>query len=122
VDEEGPCLVKRPPLSTHCTPFCLLTNSLKNLYAITETVGGYDEMVDKCCYDFRILRWLMLWRIDPLLGKDLETNKKTAVALQRRGKHASTTIELLLETMFSTRSVQRVIRKTIGATQSIERR
>jgi hypothetical protein len=41
----------------------------------------------------------------PLLGKDLETNNETAaVAMQRRCKHASTTIELLL---FSTRSVQR---------------
>jgi hypothetical protein len=38
-----------------------------------------------------------LWRIEPLLGKDLETNNETtAVAMRRRGKHASTT-ELLLE-------------------------
>jgi hypothetical protein len=44
----------------------------------------------------------------PLLGKDLETdNETTAVAMQRRGKHASTTIELLLETGVSTPSVQR---------------
>jgi hypothetical protein len=42
---------------------------------------------------------LILWHIDPLLGKDLETNNETtAVAIQRRGKHASTTIVLLLET------------------------
>jgi hypothetical protein len=41
-----------------------------------------------------------LWRIDPLLGKDLHTNNETTdVALQRRGKHASTTIELLFETV-----------------------
>jgi hypothetical protein len=34
----------------------------------------------------------ILWRIEPLLGKDLETNNETtAVAMQ----HASTTIELL---------------------------
>jgi hypothetical protein len=34
-----------------------------------------------------------------LLGKDLETNNETtSVAMQRRGKHAPTTIELLLET------------------------
>jgi hypothetical protein len=44
--------------------------------------------------------------MDPLLGKDLETDETTAIALQRRGKHASTTIELLLETVFSTQSVQ----------------
>jgi hypothetical protein len=44
----------------------------------------------------------------PFLGKDLERNNETtAVAMQRRGKHASTTIELLLETVFSTRSMQR---------------
>jgi hypothetical protein len=30
-------------------------------------------------------------RIDPLLGKDLVTNETTAVAMQRHGKHASTT-------------------------------
>jgi hypothetical protein len=30
-----------------------------------------------------------LWHIDPLLGKDLETNNETtAVAMQQRGKHA----------------------------------
>jgi hypothetical protein len=48
----------------------------------------------------------ILWRIEPLPDKDLEINNETrAVAMQRRGKHASTT-ELLLETVFSTRSVQ----------------
>jgi hypothetical protein len=40
----------------------------------------------------------ILWRVDPLLGKDLETNKETtAVVMKRRSKHASTTEELLLE-------------------------
>jgi hypothetical protein len=49
----------------------------------------------------------MLWRTDPLLGKDLETNNEiTAVAMQRRGKRSSTIIELLFETVFSTRSVK----------------
>jgi hypothetical protein len=39
-------------------------------------------------------------RIGPLLSKALETNnKKTAVAMQQRDKHASTTTELLLETV-----------------------
>jgi hypothetical protein len=42
----------------------------------------------------------MLWRIDQLLGKDLETNNEiTAVAMQRRGKYAFKTIDLLLETV-----------------------
>jgi hypothetical protein len=44
----------------------------------------------------------------PLLGKYLEINSETtAVALQRRGKHPSTTIELLLETMLFVWSVPR---------------
>jgi hypothetical protein len=43
-----------------------------------------------------------------LLGKDLETNNETtAVAMQRRGKHASATIELQLETVFYMWSVPR---------------
>jgi hypothetical protein len=52
--------------------------------------------------------WLLLWRIDTLLGKDFETNNETTVvATQRHGKHASTTIDLLLETVVSNRSLQR---------------
>jgi hypothetical protein len=44
-----------------------------------------------------------LWRIDCLLGKDLETNNETiAVATQRGGKHPSTAIELLLQTLLCT--------------------
>jgi hypothetical protein len=38
---------------------------------------------------------LLLWRRDPLLGNDLETNNETrAVAMQQRGKHAFRTIYL----------------------------
>jgi hypothetical protein len=49
-----------------------------------------------------------LWRIDTLLGKDFETNNETTVvSMQRHGKLASTTIDLLLETVVSTRSLQR---------------
>jgi hypothetical protein len=49
----------------------------------------------------------VLWRTNPLLGKDPETNNETrAVAIQRRGKHASTKIVLLLGKVFSIRSVQ----------------
>jgi hypothetical protein len=37
-----------------------------------------------------------------LPGKDFETNnEKTAVAMQQRGKHASTPIEFLFETVFT---------------------
>jgi hypothetical protein len=54
-----------------------------------------------------LLLLLLLWGIEPLLGKDLETNETITVAMQRRGKHASTRIKLLLETVFSTRSLQR---------------
>jgi hypothetical protein len=40
-------------------------------------------------------RSLLLWRIDPLLGRDLESNNGTAaVAVERRGKYAITAIEL----------------------------
>jgi hypothetical protein len=50
---------------------------------------------------------MLLWRIDLLLGKDLETNNETTTAaMQQRGKHASKTIELLLQTVFYNRSVQ----------------
>jgi hypothetical protein len=50
---------------------------------------------------------MLLWRIDPMLDKDLETNNETTTAaMQQRGKHASTTIQLLLETVFYNRSVQ----------------
>jgi hypothetical protein len=42
----------------------------------------------------------IMWLTDPLLGKDLETNNETtAVTIQRRGKHASVIIELLLKTV-----------------------
>jgi hypothetical protein len=41
-----------------------------------------------------------MWRIDPLLARDLKANNgMAAVAVQRRSTHASTTIELLLETV-----------------------
>jgi hypothetical protein len=60
-----------------------------------------------------------LWRTDPLLGKDLETNETTAIAMQQHGKQASTTTELLLETMFSTQSVQRGYKEDNWGTQSV---
>jgi hypothetical protein len=42
----------------------------------------------------------VFWRIEPLIGNDLETDSETtAVAMQQRGKHASATIELMLERM-----------------------
>jgi hypothetical protein len=56
---------------------------------------------------------IILWYIDPFLGKDLETNERTTVAVQQIGKRTSTTIELLLETVCSIRSVKsgyRVVR------------
>jgi hypothetical protein len=37
-----------------------------------------------------ILRQPLLWHIDPLLGKNLETNKTTAVALQQANIRACT--------------------------------
>jgi hypothetical protein len=59
-----------------------------------------------------------MWRINPLLGKELETNDETtAAAMQRRRKHASTTIHLLLETKFLCGPCGGVILKGIVATQ-----
>jgi hypothetical protein len=37
--------------------------------------------------------------LDLLLGKNVETNKTKAIAVQQCGKHSSTTIALLLETV-----------------------
>jgi hypothetical protein len=52
----------------------------------------------------------ILWHIDPLLSKYLETDETTAVARQQRGKQASTTIELHLETVMQpiTRQLQKL--------------
>jgi hypothetical protein len=72
-----------------------------------------------------------MWRIDPLMGRDLEANNRTtAVAVQRRGKHISTTMKLLLgihvpaatgETGCCLRVPRRgIIKKRTGATKSFE--
>jgi hypothetical protein len=38
---------------------------------------------------------MILWHIDPFLGRDLEAdNRMAAIAVQRCGKHGPTTIEL----------------------------
>jgi hypothetical protein len=51
----------------------------------------------------------ILWRMDPFLGTDLETNNETTVvAIQQRRKHSSTVIELLLVTVFSVWSVLKI--------------
>jgi hypothetical protein len=52
----------------------------------------------------------ILWRIDPLLGKDLETNNETTtVAMQRYSKNSSKTIEV-----FSAWSVPRSYLENVG--------
>jgi riboflavin synthase len=61
-----------------------------------------------------------MWCIDLLLGEDLETNETTVVAMQRRSKHVSTIIKLLLETVFATRSMQRGYKEDNWGTQSLE--
>jgi hypothetical protein len=68
---------------------------------------------------FAVYRKLcILWHIDPLVGKDLKTNNETTViATERHSKRASTTTELLLETVFSLDPCKGVILKTTGATQ-----
>jgi hypothetical protein len=59
--------------------------------------------------------------MDPLLGKDLETNNETTVvAMQQHGKHPSATMELLLQTVFSTRSMQRGYEEDNWVTKLVE--
>jgi hypothetical protein len=53
-------------------------------------------------------------RIDPLPG--LETNKKTVVSMQRRGKYVVATIEVLLKLIISTPAVKRGYKKDNWAT------
>jgi hypothetical protein len=51
---------------------------------------------------------IVLWPLDQLLGKSLEVNNEiVAAAMQRRSNYVSTTVELMLETVFSPLSVQR---------------
>jgi hypothetical protein len=58
-------------------------------------------------------------RIVPLLG--LETNRETTVVyMQRRVKHVSTTIKVLLISVISIRSGQRGYKKNNWATQLAE--
>jgi hypothetical protein len=55
-----------------------------------------------------VVRFKILWRIFPLIGKDLETNNETlTVAMQRHDKHASTTIKALLEAEAATVGLQK---------------
>jgi hypothetical protein len=62
---------------------------------------------------------MILRRIDPLLGKDLETDETTAVAVQRRGKHTFITLDLLLETCFLLDPCKGITLKTVGASQLV---
>jgi hypothetical protein len=60
------------------------------------------------CSGLSVALCIILWHIVPLLGKVLETHSETtAIAMQQHGKHASTTIELLLEMVFSMWSMPR---------------
>jgi hypothetical protein len=64
---------------------------------------------------------IILWHIDPLLGKDLETNNETtATAMQRCSKHASTTIELLSEMVFCTWFIHRGYKEDSWSELSVE--
>jgi hypothetical protein len=78
-------------------------SALLNIKSTWEVLRGpTSTWVTEACWG------KITWHIDSLLGKDLKTNNKTiAVAMQQHGKHTSTTIELLLEIVFSTRSMQR---------------
>jgi hypothetical protein len=68
---------------------------VKTCYLIFSEISCVKVGMPKLCKYLHIL-----WHIDPLLGKDLETKKDTtAIAMQQRGKHTSTTIEILLGTV-----------------------
>jgi hypothetical protein len=57
----------------------------------------------------------------PVARQRLEINNETtAVAMQRLAKHASATTELLLETVFCTRSVQKGYKKGNWVTKLVE--
>jgi hypothetical protein len=69
-------------------------------YLLTVNPTLHETQIELRFHLKRLL--VLLWRIEPLLGKDLETNHETTtVFMQRRDKHASTTIKLLSETVFS---------------------
>jgi hypothetical protein len=62
---------------------------------------------------------LLLWRIDSLLGKDLETkNETTAAVMQQRGVHASTKIVTGANDVFFVVRAEELTLK-IGATQLV---
>jgi hypothetical protein len=55
---------------------------------------------------------MILWSIDPMLGRDLKENNRTAaVAVQQHSKHASTTTELLLDKHVPAAIVTHVMRQ-----------
>jgi hypothetical protein len=94
----------------HDHPWCLRWSPLisedsamlAGIYKPQNCLQVKDNVME-WCFSLRLLICrsdkIVLWRIDPLLGKDLGTDEITAVAMQQRGKHASTTIRLLLETV-----------------------
>jgi hypothetical protein len=67
----------------------------------------------------------ILWREEPLLYNDREISKYTrAISRQRLGKYVPAATDMhakteVLDTVFPTRSVQGLIRKTTGATKSV---
>jgi hypothetical protein len=59
--------------------------------------------------------FVILWHTDPLLGKDLKIKRQHAST-------TTTTTELLLETMFSTWSMQRGYKEDNQLNQAVKRR
>jgi hypothetical protein len=76
-------------------------------YALRNAAAAPLNVISRARTDpFRLI--CILWCTESLLGKYLETNNETtAVAMQRRSKHASISTEFLLQTVFSTQFVQR---------------
>jgi hypothetical protein len=67
--------------------------------AITSTLAPLSSLKGHA-----IVRILLLWRINTLLGKYFETNETTAVTMDWRGKHVSITVTVGDDVFYSVRA------------------
>jgi hypothetical protein len=100
--------------------FCVVIERSNSTSFIFYFIGAHNKYghFHGCLY-ICLFRLFLFWRIDPLLGEDLEKNKTRDTAMQRRDKHTSTTTELLFKRCFLFGPYIGVKRKTTGATQLV---
>jgi hypothetical protein len=86
-------------LESKCSVNQATGRKVRPITDVTRTALGKEEIKYSCrLFGMNSRKEGAVWHIDPFLGKDLETNNEsTAVAEQQRGKHTSTTVELLLK-------------------------